>query len=228
MCELLVALEKRLPLVLEGKEPATPGDLLQMALICQQYQQRSATAARLYQDAFKARPALAEDAAQHRYNAACSAALAGVGKGEDAGKLTAEEYAKLRTQARAWLRADLDGYTKQTKNAKPATLLQTEQILSHWQADADFAGVRDPEELAGLLTEERRPWNELWADVAALLKDVRSRITDTRMAARSLPSAPPCRSGSSAMSPTSPAAWSRPARTTLVTCRAPATSPGTS
>jgi hypothetical protein len=93
----------------------------------------------------------------------------------------AEEKAKLRTQASVWLRADLDGYAKQVKNAKPAALLQTEQLLSHWQADADFAGVREREELAGLATEEREPWNDLWADVAALHKEIRSRSTDTRM-----------------------------------------------
>jgi eukaryotic-like serine/threonine-protein kinase len=68
-CQQLQALAQRLPLVLEGKEPATPSELLQMAIICQQFQQRSAGAVRLYQDAFKAKPELAEDAVgQHRYN----------------------------------------------------------------------------------------------------------------------------------------------------------------
>ncbi len=181
-CHQMQALMQRVPLVLEGKERATPAVLMQMAIICQQFQQRPATAVRLYQDAFKAKPELAEDAAaQHRYNAACAAALAGMGQGEDAGKLTAAEKAKLRTQARNWLRADLDSCAKQVNNAKPAALVQIEPGLAHWQADADLAGVREREELSGLPTEERQPWNELWANVAALLKEVRSRSTETRM-----------------------------------------------
>jgi len=42
------------------------------------------------------------------------------------------------------------------------------------------------------------------------------------------PLAPPSRSGSSATTATSPAAWNPPARTTPASCRAPAMSPATS
>jgi len=42
--------------------------------------------------------------------------------------------------------------------------------MRHWQTDADLAGVRDKEALAKLPAEERQRWQQLWADVAALLR----------------------------------------------------------
>jgi hypothetical protein len=38
------------------------------------------------------------------------------------------------------------------------------------QKDADLAGLRDPDALAKLPEAEREPWQQLWTDVAALLK----------------------------------------------------------
>jgi hypothetical protein len=58
-------------------------------------------------------PGLAEDLnAQHRYNAARAAALAGCGAGEDAAHLTDSDRAGLRKQALDWLRADLEAWRK--------------------------------------------------------------------------------------------------------------------
>ena len=44
--------------------------------------------------------------------------------------------------------------------------------LAHWQQDADLAPLRDAKELAALPEKERAAWQQLWADVAALLKKV--------------------------------------------------------
>ena len=49
---------------------------------------------------------IADEANSHRYCAACYAALAGTGQGEDAVKLDAKEQTRLRKQALDWLRAD--------------------------------------------------------------------------------------------------------------------------
>ena len=74
---------------------------------------RHVAAARLYADAFTADPKLADDLkAGHRYNAACSAALAAAGQGTDADKLDDQEHRRLRQQALAWLRADLEQWAK--------------------------------------------------------------------------------------------------------------------
>jgi hypothetical protein len=43
------------------------------------------------------------------------------------------------------------------------------QRLAHWQGDADLASVRKKGALAKLPEEERKRWQKLWADVAALL-----------------------------------------------------------
>ena len=46
--------------------------------------------------------------------------------------------------------------------------------LSHWKVDADLAGVRDPGSLATLPEGERAEWRALWAEVDALLGQVRA------------------------------------------------------
>src|SRR5207253_2192221 len=69
--------------------------------------------ARFAAEAFSRAPALAEDLRSHeRYNAACAAALAGCGLGEDAAALGEPERTGWRKQARAWLQADLAAWAK--------------------------------------------------------------------------------------------------------------------
>ena len=58
-------------------------------------------------------PKLAEDPASfRRYNAACSAAIAGCGKGKDDPPPDPATRTKLRSQALAWLSADLAAWSK--------------------------------------------------------------------------------------------------------------------
>ena len=63
--------------------PDGPGELRGLAELC--YHKRwYAASARFWADAFAASPQLAEHTEhRHRYNAACSAALAGAGRGKD-------------------------------------------------------------------------------------------------------------------------------------------------
>src|SRR5207248_4367413 len=51
--------------------------------------------------------------AAQRYDAACLAALAGTGQGQDAARLPEPERARLRKLALAWLRADLETLAQQ-------------------------------------------------------------------------------------------------------------------
>src|SRR5262249_16815648 len=61
-CERLLALEARLPAVLEGKErPADAAEQRDLAALCQNYKRLNAAAARFYAAAFAARPELADD-----------------------------------------------------------------------------------------------------------------------------------------------------------------------
>jgi eukaryotic-like serine/threonine-protein kinase len=164
-CERMLALEARLPAVLQGKgRPAGAAERLDFAALCQATQRHTA-AARFYADAFAADPQLADDLrAGRRYNAACSAALAAEGRGTDAPKPDDKERARLRGQALGWLRADLSAWAKATDRAL------VRRTLTRWQQDADLAGVRGKKALAALPAEERAEWEKLWAEVADLLR----------------------------------------------------------
>ncbi len=111
-------------------------------------------------------------ATQHRYNAACAAALAGCGRGEDAEELDDAGHARWRQQALGWLRADLNYYSaglKRTKRRKQVIVKR----LERWLRDPDLVGVRDPEALTELADTEAKAWRALWAEVRALLAKAR-------------------------------------------------------
>jgi tetratricopeptide (TPR) repeat protein len=104
-----------------------------------------------------------------RYDAACCAALAAAGKGEDAAGLDERERARLRQQARDWLTADLTSRTpKAIGDSKAREQLQ--KTLQLWQTDAALAGIRDPQALAKLPEQEQDACCKLWAEVAAVQK----------------------------------------------------------
>src|SRR5262249_50361338 len=126
-----------------------------------------------YARAFAADPKLAADLRQqHRYNAACSAALAAVGQGEDARRLPDKVVLMLRRQAWRWLRADLEVYAKLAERDGPKTKEAVRQRLAHWQEDSDLASIRDKDALAKLPDDERKDWRQLWDEVAALFNKV--------------------------------------------------------
>jgi serine/threonine protein kinase/Flp pilus assembly protein TadD len=165
-----LARQGKLPAVLKGEyKPRSSEEWLGFAELSGMMQMHHA-AARLYVEAFTADPKMADIlATDNRYNAACAAALAGCGQGEDAAKLDDTERGRLRRQALDWLRADLAAYgrllAKGPDKARPAI----RQRMQHWQQNADFAGVRGAAALAKLPEAERPAWHKLWADVADTL-----------------------------------------------------------
>jgi tetratricopeptide (TPR) repeat protein/serine/threonine protein kinase len=175
-CDALLALEAKLPDVLAGKaQPKDNRERLGLIQVCR-LQQRHAAAAKLYGDAFIADGKLADDLnAFHRYNAACSAAMAASGQGTDADKLDDQERTRLRKQALEWLRADLDLWNKRLPDAKPPDRQARLQALMHWQDDADLAGIRDKDAVAKLPAEEQETCKQLWADVAEVLKKAQEK-----------------------------------------------------
>jgi serine/threonine-protein kinase len=170
--ERLVELDGKLPRILNGE--AAPGDAaesLDLAAICYTpAQRRYGAAVRFYRDAFAEQPRLAEDfQRKFRYNAACTAALAGCGQGKDADKLGNEQRANLRQQALDWLRADLAACHKVLEGDRAKAATAVRQQMQHWLQDADFAGVRGPHALAKLPEAERSAWRKVWAEVEELL-----------------------------------------------------------
>jgi tetratricopeptide (TPR) repeat protein/predicted Ser/Thr protein kinase len=183
--ERLVQLDERLPNVLAGKDwPKDAAERITFAEICQRARQRHAAAIRFYAEAFAAEPKLAEQLDDgQRYNAACSAALAGCGRGEDAAGLGEPEQARLRRQALDWLRADLAGWRGRLDKGKEKARLTAARVLAHWQEDADLAGVRGDAALAALPEAEREPWRALWDDVGRTLAEARGTVAPEAKAA---------------------------------------------
>jgi eukaryotic-like serine/threonine-protein kinase len=165
----------RLPAVLRGDDrPSDAYEHLAFAAMCLA-KKLDAAAARLYSDALSAHPALTDDRqAQHPYNAACAAALAGCGKGEDDPAPDGAARVKLRLQAVDWLKAELAAWTSVLDRDARAGA-QVAKTLRHWKADPDLTSVRDAEELAKLPEAERTSWRALWNEVDRLLTKADSR-----------------------------------------------------
>ena len=111
--EHLMELEKKLSAILTGQAiPADAAEMVGLAQIC--YGKKFYShAASLWDNAFKAEPALADDmTAANRYNAACAAALAGSGNSKDDPPLESSTKGRWYKQALAWLRDDLNSWTK--------------------------------------------------------------------------------------------------------------------
>ena len=127
-------------------------------------------AARLLAESFRVDPKLAEDMkAGRRYDAACLAALAGAGKGDDKPPLDEPEKARWRKQAIDWLRADLAYWAGQAETSKAEAKALVSQKLQRWKADSDLVGVRDETALEALQEDEEKACRALWAEVDALL-----------------------------------------------------------
>jgi tetratricopeptide (TPR) repeat protein len=172
--ERLAALVDRLPAVLKGDD--SPRDAAERLAFAQMARDtgRYAAASRLWAEALESDPALAEDRqAQYRYLAACSSALAAAGKGEDGPKPDDAARAEWRHRALGWLKAERAAWAQvlDSGDAQARPILQ--QVLQHWRADPDLAGVRDGDGLAKLPEVQRAAWRALWADVEALLARAR-------------------------------------------------------
>jgi hypothetical protein len=167
--ERLIPLMKRLPAVLRGEDrPADADEAIGLADLCTR-ESLYAAAARFYGGAFASRPSLAESPATgHRYNAACAAALAASGRGKDDPPPDDAARARLREQARAWLRADLAVQDKVLGGVTPKDAGTIAAALDRWKADADLSGLRDNAALSKLPEPERTALLSLWADVESL------------------------------------------------------------
>jgi hypothetical protein len=169
----LVKLESRFSAFLQGRErPTDIDEALALADLCYKKQIHGASA-RFWREVFQKQPALAEDLkAGNRYNAACAAALAGSGQGQDEPPLDDAAKARWRTQARDWLKADLAAWGKGLESAPDQVRASIRQTLQHWKADSDLVGLRDEAALAKLPVEEQKACRVLWTEVNALLVEV--------------------------------------------------------
>jgi tetratricopeptide (TPR) repeat protein len=182
-CEQMIALEKKLPAVLRGEDgPVAAGEQLGLARLCLR-KKRYIEAGRFYAEA---QPSPADDVlADDCYDAACCAALAAAGQGEEAKSLPDKEKRMWRRQALLWLRADLSVFARMMGRPDAAAKLTVGYRLVHWQKDADLDSIRDPRVLARLPEDERKAWRDLWNEVDRLLRSVKG--TGAPDAARTAP-----------------------------------------
>ncbi|MDB5349246.1 MAG: serine/threonine protein kinase [Planctomycetota bacterium] len=175
--ERLVALEPRFLALLKGQDKAaSTSEQFTLGQLCY-YKKMYAAAARFWDEAFTADPRLAEDRTQpYRYNAACVAVLAGTGQGKDDPAPDEASRSKLRGLARKWLKAELDGYSKQLEGDKPEDRKLVSEVLEGWKGDGDLAGVRDPGELPKLPRSESEAWHSLWDDVELTLLKAQGKV----------------------------------------------------
>ncbi len=171
LTEQMIAVTGRLPAVLKGEDkPRDAAEVLAFVQLCHD-QGRHAASARLLADALAADPKLGDDRqTQHRYNAACYAALAGCGQSMDDPPPDETARAALRQQALDWLKAERAAWAQLLESGSPQSRATISQRLTHWQQDADLAGVREGEALARLPEGEQQAWRDLWSDVATLLQ----------------------------------------------------------
>jgi tetratricopeptide (TPR) repeat protein len=165
-----MALAARLPAVVNGQD--RPKDGPEWATFGEIAYDRKqfAAAARLWARALEADSKLGDDRkAQHRYNAACAAALTAAGQDEQNKSLDASARAKLRRQALAWLQSELDAWAKVLDSGKPEDRRTIANVLKHWGEDADLAGVRDAAALDALPADEQKAFRALWSQVDAIL-----------------------------------------------------------
>jgi tetratricopeptide (TPR) repeat protein len=174
--ERLVELDGKLPAVLRGEvRPRDAAERAEYAFVCH-VRQLYAAGARLYGEAFGVQPELAR---QHRYHAALASALAGTGTGKDAGGLDERQRARLRAQARAWLRDEMDVWRRRAKEPGGAGAFVL-PLIDCWLRDPDLACLRDPGQMGRLPAAERREWERLWRE----LRELRASARGTKQAGR--------------------------------------------
>jgi serine/threonine protein kinase/tetratricopeptide (TPR) repeat protein len=168
--ERLVELDGKLAAFLTKKAtPADPPECLRLSQVCQ-YKRIYASAAQFAADAFAGDARLVEPVQfGARYEAACCAALAGCKQGEDANTLNEVARARWRRQALDWLRADLAWWGNYLEKGDAGAKALAGRKVRRWQTNRTLAGVRDADALARLPADERKEWQKLWADVAALV-----------------------------------------------------------
>jgi tetratricopeptide (TPR) repeat protein len=174
-CERLIALQNRLSAVLEGKDkPAGVAETLEFAELCG-LEGEMIAAARLYQEALDASPRLADDLhTEHRYRAACAAALVGSVRGSYAAGLSEGERARWRQQAREWLRAEVTLWTSVLDRGSHVDRFLVAQKLAHLWADPQLDDLLDRGSLDRLPAAERQECRALWNAIDILIRRAQS------------------------------------------------------
>lgn len=170
LCDALLPIEADLTTVLAGKgRPESVSARLALAEWCLKYRRLTATAASLYEASLAAELPLADNLdTGHRFHAACAAALAASGVGEDTTMLADRRREALRRQALNWLKAEYSAWAERHRLGRPGQRTVAATAVRVWLHSEDLACVRDEQMLSKLPFEERRDWQTLWEKITSL------------------------------------------------------------
>jgi hypothetical protein len=167
----MARLDAKLSAILDGTTPpADTDECFALAEFCQlPCRQFYAASADFYRKAFAADPTLVGELRMGiRYGAACAAAQAGCGKGNDSANDKRDESVHLRRQALDWLLSELDGWRSELKKYGDKARFAVREEMQRWQQDPNLHGVRDGNALAKLAKAEHQEWRKLWEEVEEL------------------------------------------------------------
>lgn len=166
----LVIEPKLQQLIAQETKPAGDLERLDVAELCR-IKKYYRAAAQFSAEALQNAPELGNNIGrQHRYLAACHAALAATRPGADNVEMSASEQAVLRRNAIDWLRADLDAWSQVIAGGDAPAIARARTQLRHWWQDSDLAGIRDDAALSRIPPDEQADWRRFWSAAAGLLK----------------------------------------------------------
>jgi tetratricopeptide (TPR) repeat protein len=165
-------LDERLRPILIGEERINgPEEQVELGRMCLFFKHMYVNAGVFFAEAFGNRPELSNDLRNtNRYDAACAAALAGTGQGEDVAALQERDKQVWRERARHWLEEDLTLWSKLAASDKAADRALTRAAMFRWKQERYLAGIRNKDALLKLPEGERAVFQKLWDDVDAVLK----------------------------------------------------------
>jgi hypothetical protein len=124
----------------------------------------------MFAEAFKASPALARGRnGLDRYNAACEAALALRGKGEDDPAPDRDARLGLVSLALGWLEEERTVWETRLPGQSVSDRARIVAELNHWKHDPDLVAIRSPALIKGLPASHGDACVAFWAKIDGML-----------------------------------------------------------
>ena len=174
--ERMIALEARLENVRSGKvQPDDAQDGSEFAQLCF-FKGYYADSARLWSEAFAARPALADlRGSENRHQAARAAALASGATGGDEPP-PFEARSRWREQSLKWMKEELAAIARTIDSGTPHERSDIPKRLGRWRVDPALSSLRDDSTLKALNELEKRQLREFWSEVDRLFEKARTPV----------------------------------------------------
>jgi eukaryotic-like serine/threonine-protein kinase len=175
--ERMIALDARLPAFLRGEgRPIDAKESAEFAQLCFS-KGLYADSARLWSEAFAARPALGgEPGSENYYQAARAAAMASRGNGK-IGEGAAAAASRWRDRALVWMKEELAAAASRFDSATARERSEIPKRLGRWQVDPTLSVLQGESAAKALNEPERQSLREFWSGVASLMQKAKTAGT---------------------------------------------------